>query len=236
MHAAAPDAAGRRRGDVVGVGVARRAEDLAEDRRARGPTACSHSSRISTAAPSPMTKPSRSTSNGRLTPVVESAVMLAKPASAVIVAADSAPPVATASQRPQAIRRAALPMACVPAAQAVAIVSFGPCSPKRIEIAAPAALAIIIGTRNGDTRRSPFVDAHADLLLERVQAADAGGEDRAEAGRVDADRVDAAGLGERLGRRGDGELLDAVGAPRLLRRRVPRRRVPVGDLGRPART
>ena len=47
-------------------------------------------------------------------------------------------------------------MACVPAAHAVQIVSFGPCSPYRIEIAAPAALAIIIGTRNGDTRRSPF--------------------------------------------------------------------------------
>ena len=47
-------------------------------------------------------------------------------------------------------------MAWVPAAQAVQIVSFGPCSPKRIEMAAPAALAIIIGTRNGETRRSPF--------------------------------------------------------------------------------
>ena len=82
--------------------------------------------------------------------------MLPNPASAVIVPAASAPPVATASQRPQAIRRAALPMACVPAAQAVHTVSHGPCSPQRIEIAAPAALAIIIGTRNGETRRSPF--------------------------------------------------------------------------------
>ena len=120
------------------------------------PTACSHSSSTSTAAPSPNTNPSRSTSNGRLTPVVDSAVMLRNPASAVIVAADSAPPVMTASQRPQAISRAALPMAWVPAAHAVQIVSFGPCRPHRIEIAAPAALAIIIGTRNGDTRRSPF--------------------------------------------------------------------------------
>ena len=44
----------------------------------------------------------------------------------------------------------------MPAAQAVTIVSFGPRSPNRIDTAAPGALAIIIGTRNGDTRRSPF--------------------------------------------------------------------------------
>ena len=41
------------------------------------------------------------------------------------------------------------------------IVTFGPCSPKRIEIAAPAAFGIIIGTRNGDTRRSPLVRSTA---------------------------------------------------------------------------
>ena len=111
-------------------------------------------------------------------------------------------------------------MAWVPAAHAVQIVSFGPCRPHRIEIAAPAALAIIIGTRNGETRRSPFSMRTIDLLLERVQAADAGGEDRAEPARVDART--SPGLVERLGRRGDGELLDAVGPPRLLRRRVPR--------------
>ena len=40
--------------------------------------------------------------------------------------ADSVPPVTTASHRPHAIRRAALPMACVEAAQAVQIVSVGP--------------------------------------------------------------------------------------------------------------
>jgi hypothetical protein len=47
-------------------------------------------------------------------------------------------------------------MACVAAAQAVQIVSAGPRKPWRIETAAPAALAIIIGTRKGETRRSPF--------------------------------------------------------------------------------
>ena len=52
-------------------------------------------------------KPSRVASNGLLTFVVERAVMFAKPATAVIVAADSAPPEITASQRPQATSRAA---------------------------------------------------------------------------------------------------------------------------------
>jgi hypothetical protein len=47
-------------------------------------------------------------------------------------------------------------IACVPAAHAVQIVSFGPWSPNRIDTAAPGAFDIIIGTRNGETRRSPF--------------------------------------------------------------------------------
>ena len=80
-------------------------------------------------APSPSTKPSRVVSKGLLVPVLESAVMLAKPASAVMVSADSAPPVITTSHRSQAICRAAYPMAWVEAAQAVQIVSHGPWKP-----------------------------------------------------------------------------------------------------------
>ena len=45
--------------------------------------------------------------------------------------------------------------AWVPAAQAVTMVSDGPCQPARIEMLAAPALAIIMGTRNGDTRRAP---------------------------------------------------------------------------------
>ena len=82
--------------------------------------------------------------------------MLPNPAIAAVVPAASAPPVATASHRPQAISRAAFPMAWVPAAHAVHTVSLGPWRCQRMEIAAPGALAIIIGTRNGETRRSPF--------------------------------------------------------------------------------
>ena len=47
-------------------------------------------------------------------------------------------------------------MLWAPAAQAVMIVSDGPCQPSRIETAAAPALDIIIGTRRGETRRAPF--------------------------------------------------------------------------------
>jgi hypothetical protein len=51
-----------------------------------------------------------------------------------------------------------------------------------------------------------------------VQPADAGGEDRPEASRVDAEpTLRVAGLRERLGGRGDGELLDPISAAGLLR-------------------
>ncbi len=60
------------------------------------------------------------------------------------------------SQRPDATRRAAPPMAWVPAAQAVQITSDGPRQPRRMEIPAAPALAIIIGTRHGETRSGPF--------------------------------------------------------------------------------
>ena len=118
--------------------------------------AADHSSSTSTAAPSAITNPSRRGSNGRLTPLLESAVMLVKPAIAVGVNGASLPPASTASQIPLLMRRAALPMAWVPAAQAVTVFSDGPCQPCRIDRAAEAALVIIIGTRNGETRRSPL--------------------------------------------------------------------------------
>ena len=60
------------------------------------------------------------------------------------------------SHRPVVIRRKAFPMACVLAAQAVTVTSQGPRNPYRMEMAAAPALAIIIGTRNGETRRGPL--------------------------------------------------------------------------------
>src|SRR3954463_10832623 len=98
-----------------------------------------------------MTNPSRSTSNGRDTPLDDRAVMLPKPAMAVGVMAASLPPASITSQRPMGMSRAALPTEWVPAAQAVTVVSHGPRNPYLIDTPAEAALAIIIGTRNGDT-------------------------------------------------------------------------------------
>ena len=107
MHATAPVPPGDGRGDVVGVGGAGRAEDLAEDAGAAGPGRLRSSSRTSTAAASDMTKPSRLASNGIETPDVDRAVMLRNPAMAVGVSVDSVPPASMASQRPHAISRAA---------------------------------------------------------------------------------------------------------------------------------
>jgi len=82
------------------------------------------------------------------------------------MAASAPPPMAT-SQRPDATRRAAAVTAWVPAAHAVAMVSDGPCQPKRIEVLAAPALAIIIGTRNGETRSGPLL-AHTSTCSTRV--------------------------------------------------------------------
>jgi hypothetical protein len=69
--------------------------------------------------------------------------------------ASAAPPTAV-SHRPDAINRAAWAMEWAPAAHAVMIVSDGPCQPIRIDTAAAPALDIIIGTRRGEIRRTPF--------------------------------------------------------------------------------
>ena len=82
--------------------------------------------------------------------------MLRKPDSAISTITASAPPATATVERPDATMRAALPMAWVPAAQAVVTVSQGPPRPKRIDTLAVAALGIIMGTMKGDTRDGPF--------------------------------------------------------------------------------
>ena len=82
--------------------------------------------------------------------------MLVKPASAGSTKGASLPPASTTSQRPWAMRRAALATAWVPAAHAVQVFSAGPWKPWRMETAAGAAFGIIMGTMKGDTRRGPF--------------------------------------------------------------------------------
>ena len=80
--------------------------------------AFSASSSTSTAAPSPITKPSRRASNGREMPLSDSASSAANAALDSGVSAASEPPVTTASAMPDWIRLADVPIACAPAAQA----------------------------------------------------------------------------------------------------------------------
>ncbi len=81
--------------------------------------------------------------------------MLVKAATATGWNEASAPPPMATSHRPVVTSRAAAARAWVPAAQAVTTVSEGPCQPARMETLAAPALAIIMGTRNGETRRGP---------------------------------------------------------------------------------
>ena len=129
------------------------------------------------------------------------------------------------SQRPVAMSRAAAATEWVPAAHAVTTHSEGPRHPTRIEIWAAPALAIIMGTRNGETRFAPAFVEDLDLLLERVESADARGEHHAGPGGVDleASRVLEGHVGAR-----DAELGEAVQASRLLGPE-PLQRVEVGD-------
>src|SRR5712692_7651271 len=86
----------------------------------------SSSSRITMPAPSPITNPSRSKSNGRdawtgSSFLVESARKAANPATLIGVMADSAPPQIIASASPRWIILKLSPIACAPAEQAVAV-------------------------------------------------------------------------------------------------------------------
>ena len=85
-------------------------------------------------APSPITKPSRSLSKGRLARVgsslrVESARMAANPPTDMAVTAASAPPAIITSASPCRIMRTESPMALALVAQAVAVAEMGPRAP-----------------------------------------------------------------------------------------------------------
>ena len=71
---------------------------------------------------------------------------------------------------PIATRRAAAAMAWVPAAQAVQMTSDGPRQPRRMEMPAAPALAIIMGTSRGETRSAPLLVVDADLVGQRLEA------------------------------------------------------------------
>ena len=152
--------------------------------RAPRATARSQSSRTRAPAPSVMTNPSRRTSKGREFPEVDRAVMLVKAAMPTpVMPASAAPPMAT-SHRPEATSRAAWPMLWAPAAQAVMIVSDGPCQPSRMETAAAPALDIIIGHQAGRDPPGALLAEDQDLGLEGLEAAHPGAHDHAGPARV----------------------------------------------------
>src|SRR5262245_64982416 len=104
-----------------------------------------------------MTKPSRSTSNGRDARPGSSLRVLIAPIRANAetvsgVTGASVAPATTTSALPSRTMRTPSPIAFAPAAHAVEMQSAGPVNPKRIEIDHAAAFGIIIGTKNGLTR------------------------------------------------------------------------------------
>jgi hypothetical protein len=86
-----------------------------------------------------------------------------------VVIAASAPPATTTSALPRSIIRIPSPIACAPVAQAEATLKPGPCTPRRIATAPAAALGIIIGTKFGETPRSPRArkDSHCSCSVIR---------------------------------------------------------------------
>src|SRR6266568_3281212 len=126
-------------------------------------SACSRSSRMSAPAPSPITKPSRSESNGREASVgrslnlVDRAVIWANATSAMSTNAASQPPATIASASPSWIAWKARPMAWLDAAQAVVVQKFGPRRPNAMAICPAAAFGMSWGTVKGETRSGPLV-------------------------------------------------------------------------------
>src|SRR3989442_15269648 len=112
-------------------------------------------SRISVAAPSPITKPSRARSKGREARpgaslnAVERARSEQKPAKVRGVRLASAPPVITTSAWPDRIHVSAWPMAWALDEQAVEMVWFTPLAPKVIAMIPDAQFSVIIGMKFG---------------------------------------------------------------------------------------
>ena len=182
MQADGAGAARRGRGDVVGVGGARRPER--PRRRCGRPRAAAWSQVLEDEGGAALGA-SRSRRAGRrragTCPMVDSAVMLAKAAMPTPVMAASAPPPMATSQRPVATRRAA----CADGVGARPRRRWrssrtGRASRARMETCGRAGVGHHHGDEEGrDPPRALLVE-DADLLLERLEAADPGGEDTPE--------------------------------------------------------
>ena len=122
--------------------------------------ACSKDSNTTIPAPSPITKPFLSWSNGIdaffTSSVVFNAVKEVKPATPIGVILASVPPATITSASPCWMERNASPMEWVPVAHAVTTLMHFPLRPNWIETFPAAMLLIIKGTNNGSTLPGPF--------------------------------------------------------------------------------
>src|SRR5208282_977820 len=122
--------------------------------------ACSSSSSTRMPAPSPITKPSRSLSQGRLARAgsslrVESARMAANPPTPMGVMAASEPPAIITSASWCWMMRKESPMEWALVVQAVAVASFGPLAPNLMETCPAARLTMAAGMKKGEILRGP---------------------------------------------------------------------------------
>src|SRR6266853_2070924 len=122
--------------------------------------ACSSSSRTRMPAPSPITKPSRSLSQGRLARAgsslrVESARMAANPPTPMGVMAASEPPAIITSASWCWMMRKESPMEWALVVQAVAVASFGPLAPNLMETWPAARFTMAAGMKKGEILRGP---------------------------------------------------------------------------------
>mmetsp|Transcript_42877 Transcript_42877/g.99616 ORF Transcript_42877/g.99616 Transcript_42877/m.99616 type:complete len:211 (+) Transcript_42877:622-1254(+) len=128
-------------------------------------SACSKVSRTSTPAPSPITKPARSMSNG-LDPLVGSslnfvfiAFIAQNPAKLRGVMAASLPPAIMMSASPRRIACIASPMACDPTAHAEVTPKLGPWAPNSMPMMPEAVLPRRAGMVKGETFLGPLLSS-----------------------------------------------------------------------------
>ena len=162
---------------------------------------------MSTPAPSPITNPSRRASNGRESPVGDSACIELKLPNPNGVSVASAPPTTTASASSYWIIRSAQPIACAPLEQAETTLYIWPLSPELHRHRRGGRVRHL--RRDPERETSRAGPGRADLVvleLDRLDPADPGGENAAEPHRVVREFAVPAGVGDRLAGRDQREL------------------------------
>ena len=100
-------------------------------------------------------------------------------------------------------------MECALVVQAVAVASFGPLAPNRMETCPAARFTMAAGMKNGEILRGPPFEQRPVLALDHVESADAGADVHADTFGVLGRDLQAAGL-HRFIRRREGEVDEAA--------------------------